>query len=444
MRRGSCLGSGVYAGVLFAALGCSPAPEDQTGAKGPLGAGGTDGGIGGSGTGASVSGPGGGSGGQNFFDIGGSGGDGGSGGALGKACAATSVRAETIEVTTEVEVPYEVVEEVPTVLYFMLDRSGSMVNDSFDLGNLLCGLFGGTCTSPTTKWEYAVQALSAFVQDPASAGLEAALHYFPGGGQCDGTGYDVPTVPMTPLPDSTAIIGSLAAQNPSDNTPTAGALRGATTYCANYNAASPDKQCVVVLITDGQPTDCDPRDGDGLGAIAEAAYTSGGVKTYAVGMDGADFGVLNRIAELGTGDCTPNDPATFACDVTASSGNTFIDALNLIRSRASTRTRTEVQTEVQSTILECEWDIPEPPPDEIFDPELVNVQFTAGSGDPQTIGAVETEADCANVESGWYYDNPADPQRVAVCPQTCDVIQTISDAQIDVLLGCEKKIAVPR
>jgi hypothetical protein len=178
--------------------------------------------------------------------------------------------------------------------------------------------------------------------------------------------------------------------------------------------------------------------------VAQAALDASDVKTYTVGMDGADFGVLNRIAELGGGDCTPNDAASFACDVTVSSGNSFLDALNLIRSRASTRTRTEVRTVTQSTILDCEWDIPEPPEGETFDPDLVNVRFTAGQGSAQVIGAVATQADCANVESGWYYDDPSDPKSVKVCEQTCNVIQAVTDAQVDVLLGCEQKQAIPR
>jgi hypothetical protein len=356
-------------------------------------------------------------------------------------CARTSVRAETIEVVTEIEIP--VVEEVPTVLYFMLDRSGSMVSDSVDWGNLFGCLFGGCPPPPPNKWQYAVDALTAFVQDAGSNGLRAALHYFPGGGNCDGSGYDVPTVPLTALTAGAMdIINSLQSQSPSGNTPTAGALRGATAYCAAFNAANTTEQCVVVLISDGEPTDCDPRDGNGLGAIAQQAYADSNVKTYAVGMDGADFTVMNRIAELGEGDCTPNDPATFACDVTAGSGNTFLAALELIRSRSSTRT--EYVTDRQTTILDCEWDIPEPPEGEIFDKSLVNVEFIAGSGSPQPIGFVDSEAACTSVDSGWFYDDPADPKRVKVCSQTCGVVQSVTDAQVNVILGCETEPAIPK
>jgi hypothetical protein len=48
-----------------------------------------------------------------------------------------------------------------------------------------------------------------------------------------------------------------------------------------------------------------------------------------------------------------------------------------------------------------------------------------------------------NVTDGWYYDNPADPQAIVVCPQTCDKIQGFDMAKISIQFGCETVIAPP-
>lgn len=86
--------------------------------------------------------------------------------------------------------------------------------------------------------------------------------------------------------------------------------------------------------------------------------------------------------------------------------------------------------------IACEWDVPEPPDGEEFDPMQVNVSFDDGMGGGFDIGYVESEADCANVIDGWYYDNPAAPTKIFACPQTCQKIQGVDAAMIEISLGC--------
>ena len=87
--------------------------------------------------------------------------------------------------------------------------------------------------------------------------------------------------------------------------------------------------------------------------------------------------------------------------------------------------------------IACEWDIPPPPDGEEFDPTKVNVEFDDGMGGGFEIGYVESEADCANVIDGWYYDNPAAPTKILACPQTCQKIQGVDTATINISLGCD-------
>lgn len=98
---------------------------------------------------------------------------------------------------------------------------------------------------------------------------------------------------------------------------------------------------------------------------------------------------------------------------------------------------------VQGATLACEYPIPPPPDGEEFDPDKVNVQFDDGAGGNLDIGRVDGPADCPNVADGWYYDDPANPTTIIVCPQTCTTIQGFAMASIDIQFGCATVDAPP-
>lgn len=91
---------------------------------------------------------------------------------------------------------------------------------------------------------------------------------------------------------------------------------------------------------------------------------------------------------------------------------------------------------VQGATLACEYDIPPPPDGMEFDPDEVNVEFDDGMGGVLQIGRVDGPAECAGVSDGWYYDNPAMPTSIVVCPQTCDQIQGLGNASVSIQFGC--------
>lgn len=91
---------------------------------------------------------------------------------------------------------------------------------------------------------------------------------------------------------------------------------------------------------------------------------------------------------------------------------------------------------IAGSVLACEWEIPEPPNGEEFDPDKVNVEFGDGMGNTTTIGRVDDPSECPNVNAGWYYDNPADPTLIIACPQTCEQMQNAMEAHIEITLGC--------
>ena len=61
--------------------------------------------------------------------------------------------------------------------------------------------------------------------------------------------------------------------------------------------------------------------------------------------------------------------------------------------------------------------------------------FDDGFG-TQTVGWVETAAECAGVKNGWYYDDLVDPQQILICPQTCARFQDLQEASIEIRFGC--------
>jgi hypothetical protein len=376
------------------------------------------------------------------------------------SCKGLALEPETIEVPQEVTTTTETQVPAPVALYVMLDNTLSMDE------------MGATAS----KWDEAVSALTSFVEDPASEGIDVAIQYFhPTGGtgqeadECDGVAHATPAVAMGPLPDQApAIVSSLRSTRTALNTPTPGALTGATNYCATFQADHPDEKCVVILVTDGEPHGCglsaicpttgsggggpgpgrgggspecvDPNSASVLTPIA-AAGLANGVVTFTVGMAGVSddgFTLLDQIAVAGGSDCTPGAPGDEACDVSTSGAVGLLDALNAIRDSVTVvETHTETVTTTEIVPLPCEWTLPEPPQGETLDPLLVNVNII----DTETTPAlyVPSADDCALAAGpAWYYDDPVAPTKMYVCPTTCDLLTATPTASVQVLLGCTR------
>jgi hypothetical protein len=95
-------------------------------------------------------------------------------------------------------------------------------------------------------------------------------------------------------------------------------------------------------------------------------------------------------------------------------------------------------------VLACEWDIPAAPEGEVFDATRVNVEVSLDGGSPEPIGYVNSPAECSSVADGWYYDDPSDPSKISVCPDTCDAMQGAANASVSIKFGCATEVAEPR
>ena len=396
------------------------------------------------------------------------------------ACATQSAMAETL----------------PLDLFVMIDSSGSMTDQ--------------TAAGPT-KWEAVRTAMTAFFDDPSSAGIGVGLQYFPqvqpnvpalcatnaacgafgpcdfirvcngpayttavacatnsdcgagatcvllgtctGGGidfcapagllcatgtlcfpfpgncrardRCDVPAYATPAVAIATLPGAApALAASLTMRQPDGLTPTGPAVAGAIAAAQARATANPGHKVVVVLVTDGFPTECTPTDIPAITAVAmTAAAGTPAVPTFVIGVftpeEAADATInLNALAKGGgTG-------TAVVIDTNQNVTQVLQTALNQIR----------------TTAVACEYKIP-PATGGAIDFGKVNVQFTSGNGPPTTIGHVTGKAACDPTRGGWYYDvDPATggkPTSIVACDSTCGQFRAATTARVDIVLGCQ-------
>jgi len=345
------------------------------------------------------------------------------------SCGAVAEVPEQITVYKEASVTDTTYTLTPVALFIMLDRSLSMVQPPI----------GQTVAS----WTNAVNAVTAFVKDPMSSGLDIGLGTFPVGANntydCNaGMDCGTPVVPIASLPmNSMPMINAMTAQTPMGLafTPTECALRGMINQCLQFHANSPTgEKCVAVLVTDGTPTQCN-TDETALTQLITDGHAKG-VDTYTLGLPGSDINVLNQYAMAGGTDK--------AVDVSAGA-QAFVAALNAIRGKVAHQDKHVVVTShVIQTPLKCQWKIPpQKMGDPALDPEKVNLQFTPPNGPPSQFGHVASAAVCPATGNAWYFDDEKNPTQIFLCQNTCTAVEGVMGARIDILLHCPRIEAKP-
>jgi hypothetical protein len=296
---------------------------------------------------------------------------------------------------------------VPLAMLIVIDRSGSMATNN--------------------KWDVARNAMIAFADTPEAAGSKLGLSIFPpdDSASCTVSSF-APIVPIALLPgNGTPIKDALLSRPTTGSTPMTPALQAGTDAMKAHIAANPNDEGVLILVTDGVPGGCSSTESNVTSTISAAKSGTPSIRTFVVGMDGADFGKLDAFAVAGGG-----APKAFNASANPDAGSPqkpLLDALEAVRSGA----------------LGCEYILPAPPPDQgVLDPTTVEIEFTPGGNDPQQkFKHVANAAACGATSGGFYYDDPVKPKRIILCPASCeDVKEAPPQAKVNVFLGCIKKV----
>lgn len=311
-------------------------------------------------------------------------------------------------------------ETVPLDVYILFDQSCSMSCPIAQGGPNQC------CTGgPDPRIVPLRAALDAFLRAPESAGIGFGLGYFGGDplgrASCSASDYETPAVPVAGG-QAERLIASVNQAAPTGETPTGAALRGACSYARGVKRAQPSHSVVILLVTDGVPetpvTRCGATLPDAVQAAADCANgAESPIKTYVLGI-GQALTNLNQIASSGR---TNRAYLVEGGNVTAS----ILAALNAIRGDA---------------VIPCQLKIPPAPKGASLDYGVVNVGVCDANGATQATYNVAGPAQCGD-SRGWYYDDPANPQRIVLCQASCNTV-SVPGAQLFYSVGCATQTVV--
>ncbi|MET0595154.1 MAG: hypothetical protein ABW133_20810 [Polyangiaceae bacterium] len=299
------------------------------------------------------------------------------------------------------------VETKPFNMLILFDQSVSMAD-------FLDGV------APPRRWDAVTTALIEFFQSNEAKSLSIGLAYFEQidpttfNTSCREQDYATPEVEIAPMSDPAQVIRLVESINkhaPTGLTPTAPALKAALTHAKNYTMTHPGRETMVVLATDGIPTQCTPQQSTEIGQQIAAPFFAGvpSVRTFVVaaGLPGS-LSALKYISMAGgTGQPVfTSDPKTTS---------------QQIRDSFSRLTRTN---------LACSYRIPPGTDGGRTDPNQVNVEIRVQGQPDKRLPLYSTQANCGD---GWYYDNPMKPENIMLCPSTC---QSIFNGEVRILVGC--------
>jgi hypothetical protein len=321
-------------------------------------------------------------------------------------------------------------EALPVDMFIMLDQSVSM-NDSLQGDDV-------------SMWEGTSAALSAFVNHPAAAGLGVGIQYFGLPDACNVDAYATPDVPVGRLPGvAPAIVSSINAHYPSTLTPMAPALEGALRYMQSWAVANPERASVVVLATDGFPTQC------GVSCTTDADCEAGGT------CDDEGMCTPNSIAEiakLAERYATADPPVrTFVVGIGAALANLGAIARGggtgdafFIESGSVENALVQAMLSIAAAPMDCDFAFPTEAPDPslVIDKNQVDVVYIPrATGIEERIPRITSQSGCVPANGvGWYYDNNEDPSWIHVCPQVCE---RFAAGIVSIRVGCDDQLTSP-
>jgi hypothetical protein len=318
----------------------------------------------------------------------------------------------------------------PLDMFVMLDRSISMGSD--------CNI-GDTTGS---RWCRSINALSSYFNSNASAGNAAALQFFGASNVCTGDSYDQSVQPggdtgYTNL-KSNAFDTPLNNAAPNQYTPLEGAVRGIIGFTARPGNRRAGRTTIGVLITDADTGTLQCTGGGSVSThinmlrdLLQSHFTATGVRTYVIGMTGADFGVLETLA--GGGNAAQH--ADTVGTVTDACGNGNGPCRHWNVGDGTNNALAEAMKRIQSAAIGCTYSMPTTNAG-VINPNNVTVEYQPNGNPAAAVALTRVTNQGACVANGWYYDNNTTPTTINLCATQCTTVQADPNAKIRVLLGC--------
>ena len=269
-----------------------------------------------------------------------------------------------------------------------------------------------------TWWQAVQEGFSRLVNDPGLAGSRVGLQFLPLGGAAPASctaDYAALAVPVGPLPDSAAaLVAAVEGHAPTTTafTPLGPALAGLIAGLPRAPAGTP----VVLVVTDGFPTECEPGDLAGIAAIVRSAHEPPlGVKTHVLGVNLGDAATnLDPIAEAG------GTEAAMRVSARAEPAEAIYQAM-----RSALRTP-----------IDCQWLLPSTPAGASQPLDKTQITFRGpGAPEPQRIPYVESRSGCdGDSAQGWFVQRALEhsTQFVVLCPRSCAEVQSAEEVKITI------------
>lgn len=321
-------------------------------------------------------------------------------------------------------------ERGPLDIFLVFDRTASMGTG--------CTYTPGTSPPVPVKGCLATYALADYLTNVEPAGpTRLAISFLPISLQpieyvCNGDGYETPAGDFTSLPATleSPLLNAVTSVEFGGRTSTESALRGIAKFTAANQIEGRDM--IGVLVTDGEPTECE-EDAEVLKGIIQDHFEDTGIRTFIIGMLGATDSVLETIASGGgtalhEESCGFVDPPCYHWNVGLGAGSALADALQAIVARALP--------------FSCRLSLGEltAPEGEAFDFDRINVSVQHDET-AELIPQVSDIASCPSNGPAWYYDDPEEPTAVLLCPLACDDLNASEgDPKIRVVVGCRDTV----
>lgn len=242
---------------------------------------------------------------------------------------------------------------------------------------------------------------------------------------CTAASYEPKQLPSSLPAGAQSLVNAMSTHAALGGTPTLPALTGAITAAAKRV----ERKSVVVLATDGLPTQCDaaiPEDEHispaGIPKVAQAAQTglAKGVKTFVVGVFALEEASvaqsnLDAVAKAG------GTEQAFIITTQQNVASRLLEALNAIRENA----------------LRCSFPLPQPGGAPLNTAGMV--VRVVGGAETVALDPVSAAPLCS-AQSGGYFltgDAGSDTTRLELCPATCEWLLTDPALSVQVVPHCD-------